>query len=286
MKLALGTVQFGQNYGISNRGGQTPRPEVGRILALAHRSGIRMIDTAAQYGTSEESLGETLPSYSGFRVVTKTVAAPLTKDRVLEGFRVSLERLRLPKVYGFLVHAADELVGPRGPEVWSALAEIKSSGRAAKVGVSVYTAAQIDAVLDRHPVDLVQAPFSIFDQRLLASGHLRKMKARGIEIHTRSAFVQGLLLMDPSALPGHLQNARPRLEEYRTHLRELGLTPLQGALRFALNTTEIDAVVCGVESAAQLQELIAAAQDGPAPSAPSRFAVGDERIIDPRQWQG
>lgn len=284
MKLALGTVQFGQNYGISNRGGQTPRPEVGKILSLAHRSGLRTIDTAAQYGTSEEALGEHLGLYPDFRLVTKTVAAPLTAERVREGFRTSLSRLGRPSVYGFLVHAADELIGPRGPELMRCLEEFKSRGEARKVGVSVYTADQIDSVLGRYPIDIIQAPFNVFDQRLLKSGHLRKIKDRGVELHTRSAFLQGLLLMDPASLPKRMERGRPHLESYREHLGRIGLTPLQGALRFALATQEIDAVVCGVESAEQLQELILAAEGAGAPDDMARFAFQDESIIDPRLW--
>lgn len=40
MKLGLGTVQFGQAYGVSNKHGQVPRSEARAILARAAQAGV------------------------------------------------------------------------------------------------------------------------------------------------------------------------------------------------------------------------------------------------------
>ena len=63
MKLGLGTVQFGTDYGISNKLGQTSADEVRKILEFAAGHGIRYLDTAPAYGTSEAVLGENLSPY-------------------------------------------------------------------------------------------------------------------------------------------------------------------------------------------------------------------------------
>ena len=57
MKLAIGTVQFGLDYGISNTAGRTSVEEAGRILDRARMAGIDTLDTAAAYGDSEQVLG-------------------------------------------------------------------------------------------------------------------------------------------------------------------------------------------------------------------------------------
>ena len=57
-RIALGTAQFGMSYGIANKEGQVSRREVGRIINLAKKIGIRTIDTAMDYGDSELIVGK------------------------------------------------------------------------------------------------------------------------------------------------------------------------------------------------------------------------------------
>ena len=71
MKLGLGTVQFGMNYGMSNLRGRTPPAEVDHILRLAADNGVQVLDTAAVYGDSEVVLGKLLAPDHDFRIVTK-----------------------------------------------------------------------------------------------------------------------------------------------------------------------------------------------------------------------
>ena len=52
-KLGLGTVQFGQAYGVSNARGQVPKADVAAILERAGKAGVRVLDTAANYGEAE-----------------------------------------------------------------------------------------------------------------------------------------------------------------------------------------------------------------------------------------
>ena len=53
----LGTVQLGMPYGISNRSGQPSREIARQMLDTAYDLGVRALDTASDYGTSEEILG-------------------------------------------------------------------------------------------------------------------------------------------------------------------------------------------------------------------------------------
>lgn len=291
MKLGLGTVQFGLDYGVSNSAGRTPEAEVGRILSLAADQGIRIIDTATGYGNSEEVLGRALPAQHAFAIVTKTPArrADETGDahvaRVRESFRHSLSKLGQERLYGVLVHRAEDLLSAQGERLMEALLELKQQGLVEKVGVSTYSAAQIDAIMMRHPVELVQLPVSVLDQRLIASGHLAKLRRAGIEVHARSAFLQGLLLMPPETLPAYFSPVRDHLVGYRAFLEGLELTPLQGALGFVLGLPELDHVILGVIAAAQLQEVLAAQTAEVDAHAMARFALIDPAMLDPSRWQ-
>ena len=60
MKLGLGTVQFGLSYGVTNASGQVPEATAARMLGVARRRGVDLLDTAAAYGNSEAVLGRVL----------------------------------------------------------------------------------------------------------------------------------------------------------------------------------------------------------------------------------
>lgn len=282
-KLGLGTVQFGLDYGVSNTRGRTPPEEVAAILKEAYLRGVRVVDTAAGYGDSEAVLGEHLQPAPDWRIVTKTFPWKRPGD-VGRGLESSLARLRRPSVEALLARNADELLGPRGPEVHRELLRAKEDGMTLRVGAAAYNAAQIDSVLALGGLDIVQVPVSVLDQRLIASGHLRKLKEKGIEVHARSAFLQGALLMDPAVLPEHLAHARDRFEAFRRAAAERALTPLEAALSFVIALPEVDTVVCGVESPAHFSQLLKASERRTAAGDWKSFAIADEAVLNPALW--
>jgi len=289
-RLGLGAVQFGLDYGIANRRGKTVLEEVRDILACAAERGIRTVDTAPAYGDSEEVLGCVLPRDHRFQIVTKTPAfdtGMITAEdarRLRHSFDQSLTRLRQQAVYGLLVHHASDLLAPGGERLWEAMTALKIAGNVKVIGVSVYTARQIDAILARFAVDVIQLPVNLFDQRLVQSGRLKELKKRGIEIHARSVFLQGLLLMAPEEIPEPLAAARPLIVELRRETERAGISPQQAALGFVKSIAEIDRILIGVESGRQLRDNITAFTAG-ASLLFDRFAVTDEHILNPSLWK-
>lgn len=284
MKLGLGTVQFGLPYGISNRKGQPTRTEVGLILARAEQAGIRMLDTAAAYGESESIIGE-LASRSRFQVVTKVAKVDLARNRAVAGsFQQSLDRLRAESVYGLLVHDADDLLHPQADRVWEQLVSLRESGRVTKIGASVYSPEQVEALIKRFPVDLVQVPLNVFDQRLISGGHLRELRSRSIEVHARSVYLQGLLVMDPAHLGPYFAPIRDRLVRFQRSAQEAGFSPLEAALSFVLHVSDVDVALVGVNSVAELEPALACAQRAPLPLDFSEFAVNEPAYVNPALW--
>ena len=289
-KLGLGGAQFGMDYGLTNTAGRVSGEVLSDILHAAARSGLKLIDTAPAYGCSETALGMALPAGHDFRLVTKV--GPIAKPRIEpddiraaeSALHCSLERLRVERVYGLLAHRADDLLVPGGDRLYAALQSWKSEGKVARIGVSVYGAAQIDAILARYEIDIVQLPVSLADQRLIASGHLRDLKRRGIEVHARSVFLQGLLLMDPAALPPFFEPIRSRLNAFRLACQAQSLTLLEACLGFALNEPLIDHVVAGICDSRQLDALIAAAQTNRTLPDPAACAWSEPAQLDPSQW--
>lgn len=289
-KLGLGTVQFGQAYGVSNTAGQTPAHEVAAVLREAHARGIRVLDTAPLYGDSERVLGEAMAAE--FQLVTKTpkfgdpgLTAREARARLRDTFERSLALLRVPRVGTVLFHDAADLAGPLGAELWSELASLRDSGRIERIGVSVYDAAQLDRVLDAYPVQAVQVPLNVLDQRLIRSGHLERLRRAGVAVHCRSVFLQGLLVMDPDALSPHFARVRDHLKSFKAWSDERGLSRLQVALGFALEVAGVDVVLCGVNDAAQLREICAAAERRVPAAELARFAIDDVDVLNPARWR-
>lgn len=290
MKLALGTVQFGLDYGISNTSGITSAKEVERILEYANHHGVSLLDTAPLYGNSEEVLGNVLAGeHEG--IITKTKLFPgelLTEQDGLSLERTlseSLQSLQQKKVYSLLIHHVDDLLKPGGKYLFHALQSLRSQGLVRKIGVSVYTGEQIDRVLAGFDIDIIQLPVNVLDQRLITDGHLAELKNKRVEIHARSVFLQGLLLMDRTTLPEFFIPAYQTLEKYNCFIEKQGWTPVEAALGFVCNLDLVDYVVCGVNTLVQLEELVAAAQVKVDPGLFADFAMDDSNILNPAMWE-
>jgi aryl-alcohol dehydrogenase-like predicted oxidoreductase len=288
-RLALGTVQFGLAYGVSRDGGRVPLEEARAIVALAAHNGVDLIDTAVAYGESEEVLGDIAGEGSPFAVVTKTL--PIRADvieasaieRVEAAFHRSLQRLRRESVHALLVHDARDILNPGGGELWKRLERLRNQGLIKKLGVSAYDRAEIDAAMSRFPIGVVQAPVSAFDQRLLVDGTFARLASQGVEVHARSVFLQGLLLMTVEAVEAKLRRAAGPMRIWRNVLAERGVSALSAALGFALQQPAISRMVIGVHSAQHLAECIAAVEEAPLLDY-ARFACDDRDVVDPRRW--
>lgn len=288
VKLGLGTAQWGMAYGIANRVGQTTTVEVGNLIQAAKRHGITLLDTAHAYGEAEKVLGEQGVVSMGFHLVTKTLPRDsnnVTEQLVSAAFLESLRWLKCTQVYGLLIHHADNLLAAGGDRLWAILQDFKAKSRVEKIGVSVYQPDQLETILDRYAIDLVQLPFNLYDQRFMQKGLLGRLKEADVEIHARSAFLQGLLLLPPAQLPEHFRCIHNHHARLHRQIREAGLTPLEACLRFCLGQADIDRIIVGCESGEQLDEILAAAgTDDVLLSGPELYSINDESIINPALW--
>jgi aryl-alcohol dehydrogenase-like predicted oxidoreductase len=292
MKLGLGTVQFGLDYGISNAAGVTISEDVEIILELAQRKGITLLDTAPVYGKSEEILGNNLSDKHNFCIATKTPSYRKIKIDKADGqylketFQISLSRLKQSSLYCLLVHHAEDLLSPNGNILWEAMEELKTAGLVKKIGVSVYSPEQIEKILAQYLPDVIQAPVNVLDQRLIKTGCLKQLKKQGIEVHSRSVFLQGLLLMPTTNLPTHFDPFRPLLESYHKTLQEYGISLLSAALGFVYGLPDIDHVLVGINNKRHLEEIIEAVNtlNSLKQIDFSKYTVTDELMINPSLW--
>lgn len=286
MKLALGTVQFGLDYGVANAGGRTSRDEVVRILECAKIAGIDTLDTAAAYGECEQVLGGV--GVVGWKVISK--APPLPNDSVngrewvLEHIRQSLKRLRIERLEGVLLHNAGDLLKTQGANIAAGLQQAKTEGLVGKVGYSIYSPQLLDELLTVMPPDLIQAPFNIFDQRLARSGWLDRLAGDGVEVHVRSIFLQGLLLMARDKRPAYFGQWRELWSRWDALVEGQGSSALSLCLGFVKTQPAISRIVVGVDNRIHLEQLLAiwkaaAAMDG------ADLFCDDPLLVEPSNWK-
>ena len=292
LKLGLGTVQFGLDYGISNIEGLPSLEEVKKILEKACLNGIKVLDTAAQYGESELALGQATTPSSPFQIVTKTPnfksVSSISTDEVTylkNTFQNSLKFLNKPSVYGLLVHHCEDVLKPGGHLLIDALNALKKLGLVKKIGVSVYHPEEALFVAETWDIDLIQCPMNIFDQRFLEQGCLEFLKKKGIEIHTRSTFLQGLLLMDFDKMPDYFNLFKAHLHKFKMCLEQQRISALEAALGFSTGVPWVDTVLCGVVSQNQLSDIILGSSIQLDNNIFKEFALNDLNILDPSRWR-
>ncbi len=286
-KIALGTVLFGIDYGINSTGGQVQSKEVENILSYAYAKGINLLDTAPAYGNSEHVLGEI--NTNNFNIVTKTRhfdnSEITSNDLELldQDFSRSLDNLKQDSVYGVLVHNADDLLKPGSDKIFDKLQELKQEKKIEKIGVSIYDHNQLQAILENFDIDLVQLPFNILDRRLIDSGMLSMLKNQGIEVHARSVFLQGLLLMNNQDRPEKFNHWNALWKIWSEWLNDNQITALEATIRHAVSTSEISKVLVGVDTSDQLKGIITASS-GALPDIPPEMFTNDVDLLNPSNW--
>ena len=284
-RLALGTAQFGLNYGIANQTGQVPVSDAVTILDGARVAGLDTLDTAIAYGDSEHRLGQI--GVKQWQIVSKLPQLPDRLPDVGAWVRASvmgsIERLNLSCLGALLLHHPADILGTQGEALYAAMVELKSLGLVKKIGISIYQPDELDALLEHMAFDVVQAPFNILDRRLIDSGWLGKLRDLKVELHVRSVFMQGLLLMPATLRPAKFQRWQPLWAEWDRWLSAHQLTPLEACLRYALSFNEIQRVIVGVDTPRQLKEIVAAAS-GELPSVPFGLRSNDAALLNPSNW--
>lgn len=272
-KLVLGTVQFGLQYGINSAG----RPDVEmvkKILQTAANNGINTLDTSSAYGNSEKILGESFGGNS-FKIVSKY---PKGIESVEVKFENSLDHLRIKQLYGYLLHHFE--VYRNNPSVWEDLLKLKEDGKVRKIGFSLYTPEELELILNNGVrFDLLQFPYNIFDRKF--EPYLKELHDKGVEIHVRSTFLQGLFFKDRDNLPEKLQPMKRYLLELDAYAKETGLSISELALNYNFQNPYLDGILIGVDNVQQLLTNIHSIKET---KVDLDIEVKEQELLNPVNW--
>lgn len=293
-QLCLGTVQFGMYYGINNQIGRQPTWEDSfEMIDYALSHGINTIDTARAYGEAELLLGEYFKSRSdkcNVKLISKLRPNCMeTKDirgTIESELTDSLQRLRIDVLDGYLLHTPEYILEH---EIVDGLVNMKEQGLVKNIGVSIYDIKHGYAAIDTGIVDYIQLPYSVFDQRGSREGFISAARKAGITIFTRSAFLQGLFMMDAEAVPERVKKSVPYLLKFNELLEKYNVDRVSALLGFVKRRDDIDYLVFGVEKIEQLIEDLQKYKniivpDGFYQEVEEQFGQMETSIIIPSLW--
>ena len=266
-QITLGTVQLGMNYGIANEGGQPDTEKSFDMLSCALENGINSLDTARVYGNSEDVIGQffkekavtDLPFITSKLKVGLPADAP-SKDveaKMYESVETSLSTLGIKKLDCLLLHTAGDMT-TYGDTVPKVLENMVKSGYTSRVGVSVYTSDELDIMLQNDLYEATQIPMSLFDQKLINNGYLRRLKEKNIAVFVRSVFLQGLFFLDPEKItdPLLIQYAKPYIEKLREYCANENMSIAEFAISYVRDIEGVTSLVLGADTREQVLENI------------------------------
>ena len=289
MKLTLGTVQFGLNYGISNSSGQTDIREAEKIIQMAYDSGVRTLDTAIDYGNSEEVLGQC--DVKAFKISTKLPKFPEKLENIdiwiEKQVLGSIRRLKVDSIETLMLHRSIDCLKLTNPLVERKLDDLIAGGLVKNIGVSLYDPSEIKRLINAQNISVVQVPKNVFDIRFEHDDVKDFFKDRNYTVDARSIFLQGLLLIEYNDLPLQFIKWSSSFEKWHKWLLENKLSPLQGCLVYASMLKDIEHIVIGINQPEQFSEIIEITKEIYMNKMEQRmqdFSVYDESLINPSKW--
>lgn len=258
--MTLGTVQFGMDYGVSNRAGMPEKQHSIEIIKQAITEGIEYLDTAPTYGESERIIGEALNSGWSNRIHIITKLPPYENDlysneslwalAVRCSILKSCINLKSSHINTVMLHRAKNiLVQP----IIEELLKIKMEGIIDAIGVSVQTPSELNDALERDYISLIQLPFNILDYRwdslIPKIAHAKKI--RGLTIHSRSSLLQGLLCSNQRDdwLKAGISNSETIIDWLESTRKKYGHTSISDlCINYVNSQSWIDSVVIGIDS--------------------------------------
>lgn len=258
-KFCLGTVQLGMNYGVNNVLGRQPNTEESfAILDGALKLGVNWYDTASVYGDAEKILGKfslaekSILTGNPVHIISKL--RPDCEDKrevVLQEVYKSLRCLQTKQLAGYLLHSASDM---QRKGIVDGMIYAKEKGLVQKIGVSVYTPEEAMAAVHAGWIDMLQVPYNALDRRLDQIAFFYETRKRGIFVYARSAFLQGLLLMNPEKAESHVNGSGFFVDRFQKIAMKHGFSPREAAFIFCCIHPGVDYVVFGVEQVGQLEE--------------------------------
>ena len=252
-------------YGAAHRRALTD-DQIGNILNAVLDAGITFIDTANDYGNSEEMIGRYIRHRRDeYVLATKCGCTPednwghlWTRENLFRGLHESLERMRVDSVDIMQLHNPSVEDCETGDLV-QALEDMRQQGKVRWIGVSS-TLPHLPTFLEWGVFDVFQIPYSGLERE-----H-EEWITQVAEQNVGTIIRGGVALGEPQVGTGSASNwdlfEKAKLDE----LRDAGDSRTAFLLRLTLAHPHMHSTIVGTTNPDHLQENVVAAAKGPLPA--------------------
>ena len=242
------------------------------ILNAVLDAGINFIDTANDYGRSEEFIGKYISNRRDeFYLATKCGCTVVrrdentddtphvwTHDNLFRGLNESLKRMKTDYVDIMQLHNPPVEETEKGQLV-DALKEMRSQGKVRFIGIST-TVPHLPTYLDWGVFDTFQIPYSALERE--HENWITKAHEAGIGTIIRGGVARG----EPGEGLGNADRWSRFKEANLDDLLTAGENRSTFMLRFTLSHPAVDTIIAGTLKPEHLQENVEAAQRGALPA--------------------
>ncbi len=279
-RFIIGSTNFSQKYGIDDL--KINLSEVKKILNFAHSNNINKIDTAESY-LHDGSFFSYIKNR--FKLITKVKPDHnwTSLSFCEQELKNQIKNLNNNKIQTLLFHDVKILFTNIGPKIFNNLEILKNKGYFRKIGISIYGTDCLKYLTSKYNFNVVQCPYNILDKRIVYSGWLNKLKKKGIEVHVRSIFLQGLLVNEKIYKKNYFKKWRNKISNWFDYLNKNGISPINYCLNDLLSH-DFDQIIIGINSRDHLKEIfnfkLIENKDKMVD-----FTTKDLKLVDPRCWK-
>ena len=285
-KLCFGTANFAKGYGI-NKGKGYNQKEIKNIFNLLKKNKIKYIDTAINYKNVEKKIGKFNLNF--FKIYTKIPKIPANIKNIdlwiHNKIMLSLKKTKKIFFEGVFLHSPEQLLTNKKNQIFNSLKTLKKEKKIKKIGISIYDLNILKRIIKEFKIDIIQIPYNLFDRGPEKKKLLKLIKKNKIEIHARSIFLQGILLMDPSKLPRRFKKWKNKFIQLENWCKKNKISKIQTCLNAVLEDKIFDKVLISVENEKQFFQLLNAISKKNKKKYPENLQTNEKNLIDPRLWK-
>jgi aryl-alcohol dehydrogenase-like predicted oxidoreductase len=280
-KIIIGTANFTQQYGIKPKKVNTT--QLKKIFNFIKKNQIFTIDTASNYFDKNYFLKDLNKKHL---IITKFVFNSKWKDinfcrKKIDEFK---KKINNAKIKAILFHNTKVLFSKNGPKIFKNLEKLKSEGDFDSIGLSIYDFDELNFLIKKYNIDIVQCPYNLLDQRIIQSGWYKELKMRKIEIHVRSIFLKGLLVDKNFYKQVFFKNWKKIFKSWFEILKKNNISPIDYCLS-DLCTYNFDNIIIGINDINDLKEIINFKFINKKIKEFDNIKYSKKILIDPRKWK-
>ena len=252
-KIIIGTTQFGLPYGISNTKGITNKSSINKILNLSRKKKIRNLYTSNYYGKANKVLGKN--NLKKFNIILKFKENDFLKKNIINEIKKSSKVLRM-KISVVIVDKFESIPKEKAKKIYKHLQDLKRKKLINKFGFSIYSFKNLKKICTKFKPDIIQCPYNIIDRRIEKNNYPNFFQKKKIEVHIRSIFLQGLLLMDFKKIPKKFYPWKKFFFIWHNWIKKENITAVNACYSFVSKSKFISKILIGVNNFSQFEEII------------------------------